>query len=170
MEDTSKRGTATKTKTITITKTMGTKNNLTEDTMKRITDMSKMGMVTMIKSTDTSKRDMDINVLITVTSNHLMEGIGRVMVIDKLDTGKPDTVKLDMVKPDMDKPDTETVATGKLLMQVATTKIPTVIVKGIPNTLPTTNTPFTRTVATTIKENTEARINLLPTSMIMILE
>merc|ERR1712227_970118 len=55
MENTSKRGTATKTKTITITKTMGTKNNLTEDTMKRITDMSKMGMVMMIKSTDISK-------------------------------------------------------------------------------------------------------------------
>merc|ERR1711963_769681 len=123
-------------KTITITKTMGTKNNLTEDTKN--------------KSTDMSKRDMDINVLITVTSNHLMEGIGRDTVIDKLDT--------------------ETVVTGKLLTQVATIKIPTVIVKDIPNTLPTTNTPFTRTVATTIKENTEARINLLPTSTIMILE
>ena len=61
-------------------------------------------------------------------------------------------------------------ATGKLLTLVATIKIPTVIVKGIPNTLPTTNTPFTRTVVTTTKESTEARINLLPTSTIMILE
>ena len=42
---------------------------------------------------------MDIKVLITVTSNHLTEGTGRDMVIDKPD----------MVKPDMDKPDSETV-------------------------------------------------------------
>ena len=70
MEDTSKRGMAIKTKTTMTTKvsakkicflkvqffycdfslqTMDTKNNLTEDTRKRIMDMSKKSMVTTIK-------------------------------------------------------------------------------------------------------------------------
>merc|ERR1719210_2059044 len=140
------------------TKTMGTKNNLTEVTRKMITDMSKKSMVTTIKSMDTSKRGMDTNVRTTAISNHLTEGTKRAVVM-----AKPVT------EPDMDKLDTEITVTSKLHTQVAT-MIPMVTRKDILNTLHITNTPSTHTVVITTRENMEARTNLLPISTIMILE
>merc|ERR1711893_164098 len=128
---------------------MGTKNNLMEDTRKRITDMSKKSMVTTIKTTD--------------ISNHLTEGTKRAMV-----TGKPVT-EIGVMEPDMDKLDTEITVTSKLHTQVAT-MIPMVIRKDILNTLHITSTPSTHTVVITTRENMEARTNLLPISTITILE
>merc|ERR1711944_254208 len=142
---------------------MGTKNNLTEDTRKRITDMSKKNMVTTIKSTDTSKRGMDINVRTTAISNHLTEGTKRAVVM-----AKPDT-EIRVMEPDMDKLDTEIMVTSKLHTQVAT-MIPMVTRKDTLNTLHITSTPSTHTVVITTRENMEARTNLLPISTIMILE
>merc|ERR1711976_624136 len=70
-------------------KIMGMKNNLMEDTRKRIMNMNKIDMTIMVKITD--------------ICNHLMEGTKRNPDMDKLDMDKLDTDNPNTEKPNMEK-------------------------------------------------------------------